>query len=134
MNIFFQILLVIVVLGCFMLSNRVLNGKFMKFGIHWMIADNPLNRISVLSYVFPKQSRCLIPTYGTGGGLQYHNMKCIVASNSITQYVFLIMWFWYVALLVINSVNVLINILMMGPSYHVRALYLTRAVGSRKVF
>ena len=105
----------------------------MKFGINWIIADNPLNRSSILSYVFPKQSRCLIPTYGTGGGLQYHNMKCIVASNSITQYIFLIMWFWYAALLVINSVNVLINILMMGPSYNVRALYLTRAVGSRKV-
>ena len=134
MDFIFQIFLVFVVLICIWFSNRVLDGKFYSLGINWIMAPQyNVTRNATLARVFPLESRCLVKVYGTGGTPEHHNFKCILAPNSITQYVFLLMWFWYSTLLIINFVNVLLIIAMMTQSYRVRAMYLIRAVGSRKV-
>ena len=122
-----------VVLVCFGFSNAVLDGKFINYGSSWVSPPNGTERGLVLLNVFPNLSRCVYHIRGTGGGVEDHNLKCLLAPNSVTRYVFLIMWFWYVSLVVINSLNVLLNVGMMGHSYRLRVLYLKRAMGSKKV-
>ena len=126
-------LLVFVVLSCFIFSNSVLDGNFLKLGSSWISPTDGVNRTTVLNKIFPLVSRCIVRIRGEGGGVEDINLKCILSPNAVTRYVFLIMWFWYVFLLIINTLNVLLNVGMMGHSYRLRVIYLKRAMGSRKV-
>ena len=127
-------MLVAVTMSCFLFVNQVLDGKFFKLGTNWINPPSGLSKNDVLEQVFPLKSRCNVRIGGTGGGdPENHQFMCVLAPNSITRYVFLFMWFWYVFSLVVSTLNLLLNIGMMGHSYKLRALYLVRAVGSRKV-
>ena len=100
-----------------------------------MLAPNSFAGLTVLDTVFPKMTRCDYRTIGTGGSSEpeKRNLKCLLAPNSVTRYVFLIMWFWFIILAVINILNVLFIIGMMKHSFKLRVLLLKRAIGSRKV-
>ena len=124
----------VVVIACIWFSNNVLDGQFLSLGPNWVTAPHyGLQRNTTLAKVFPLETRCDVMIMGSGGGLETYRFKCILAPNSITRYVFLLMWFWYALLLFVNSTNVLLTVSMMGRSYWIRAMYLIRAVGSRKV-
>ena len=92
-----------------------------------------VERNMALSRVFPKESNCLVQMTGTGGNPDKTNFKCLLPPNVFHQYIFLILWFWYGMLFVVNSVNLVIVIFMIANSAKIRAMYLIRAVGSRKV-
>jgi hypothetical protein len=126
-------LLCITVSICFLFSNHVLDGQFLNYGRDWILAPNSFAKTRVLDQVFPNMARCDYRTIGSGGGPETRNLKCILAPNSVTRYVFLIMWIWYVILGWINILNLLFIIGMMKRTFRLRVLLLKRAIGSRKV-
>ena len=126
-------MLVATVAFCFWFSNCVLDGQFISYGRNWISPPNNFSRATVLDQVFPNMARCDYAVGGTGGGREITNLKCILAPNSVTRYVFLIMWFWFVILALVNIINVFFITGMMKHSFRLRILLLKRAIGSRKV-
>jgi len=100
----------------------------------WNIGWNPAHaRGAVLAKVFPLESNCMVKVSGATGELETYNLKCLLPPNAYLQYIFLILWFWYAMLLLVNFINLLIVVMMMANSAWVRSIYLTRAIGSRKL-
>ena len=141
-----QVLLVLNVLGCIWFTNRVLDGRFYTLGYDWIMAsggsedarvidakDGITMKAEILARIFPKRTSCTIKYMGGGGGSVTQNFYCVLAPNVLSQYIFLIIWFWYGFLLVVHSINMLSIVGMMCSSTNFRAMYLTRAAGSRKV-
>ena len=142
---FAQVLLILNVLGCVWFTNKVLDGKFYTLGLQWILAngvgfstvvkilDGNLTKSAILTRIFPKRTSCAIKYMGGGGGTHEQHFYCVLAPNVLSQYIFLILWFWYGFLLIIHLINLFLVIGMMCNSANLRAIYLTRAVGSRKV-
>ena len=138
-------LLVLNVLVVFWFNNLVLDGEFLTLGLRWAnakgghkirVADiegEKMNKAEILYKMFPRRAECTVKIGGTGGGSDTHNAYCILAPNSLSQYVFLILWFWYLVLLVINGLNLIRNFLMVLRIGILRQAYLMRVVGSTKV-
>ena len=141
-------MLVLNVLVCIWFNNLVLDNDFYTLGVNWANApfgnntvnnlDNPdgeMNKAEVLYKPFPRRASCKVRYYGTGGSWvpDTHNYFCVLAPNVISQYIFLILWFWYGFLLFINTVNLLRTLLMVLRFTIIRNLYLMRAIGSTKV-
>ena len=127
-------------------NNLVLDGDFLWLGWKWAVAspgreinvadfegDEKMNRAEVLYRTFPRRAECTVNLGGSGGKKNIHNFYCILAPNVLSQYVFLILWFWYVVLLIINVLNLVMNVLMVLRIGRLRNAYLMRVVGSTKV-
>ena len=141
-------MVVLIILACVWFNNLVLDKNFYTLGLDWASApfgnntinnlDNPdgaMNKAEVLYKSFPRRASCKVRYYGTGGSWvpDTHNYFCILAPNVISQYIFLILWFWYGFLLLINTLNFLRTLLMVLRFATVRNLYLMGVIGSRKV-
>ena len=123
----------------------VLDGEFLTLGLRWANAKNgheinvaeiegeKMNKAEILYKMFPRRAECTVKYKGGGSGSNEHNFYCILAPNSLSQYVFLILWFWYLVLLIINGLNLVRNILMVLRIGILREAYLMRVVGSTKV-
>ena len=123
----------------------MLDGDFLTLGLTWANAKGghkirdddfegeKMNKAEILYRIFPRRAECTAKLIGKGGGLEHHNFYCILAPNSLSQYVFLILWFWYLVLLIINGLNLVRNILMVLRIGILREAYLMRVVGSTKV-
>ena len=132
---------------CFWFNNLVLDGDFYSLGKKWSLAprgqtiepnhftDNTdaMNKAEFLYRIFPRRAECKVIYGGGGGGVNKMHFYCILAPNVLSQYVFLILWFWYAALLFINGLNLLRNLLMVLKVGTIRNVYLMKVVGSTKV-
>ena len=138
-------MLVLNVLVVFWFNNLVLDGGFLNLGLRWAnakggheirVADlegEKMNKAEVLYRMFPRRAECTAKIIGEGGGPENYHSYCVLAPNSLSQYVFLILWFWYLVLLIINGLNLVRNILMVLRIGILREAYLMRVVGSTKV-
>ena len=86
-----------------------------------------------LEYIFPRTASCDFKHGGITGGPDSKNHLCVLAPNALSEKIFVILWFWYIMLFLITSLNLILIISMMFPSSSIRKLYLTRAVLTRKV-
>ena len=141
------------VLVAFWFNNLVLDGDFVWLGWNWAIAPNgvlsydfkatapasysfngtKMNKEELLYRTFPRRAECQVHTGGSGSGLQKTNYYCILGPNSLSQYLFVFLWFWYAILLIINVLNLLRIIFMIFRVGAFRNVYLMSAVGSYKV-
>ena len=147
------------VLVAFWFNNLVLDGDFAFLGWNWAIAPNgvlsydfkstapafnnfyngtKLNKEELLYMTFPRRAECQVHTGGSGGStsaknVQRTNYYCILGPNSLSQYLFVFLWFWYATLLIINVLNLLRIIFMIFRVGAFRNVYLMSAVGSYKV-
>ena len=138
-------MLVLNVLVVFWFNNLVLDGEFLTLGLRWAsakggheinvaeIEGEKMNKAEILYKMFPRRAECTVKYVGSGGKNNEHPFYCILAPNSLSQYVFLILWFWYLVLLVINGLNLVRNILMVLRIGILREAYLMRVVGSTRV-
>ena len=122
----------------------VLDGDFLWLGVNWFNAVNDceghaakgegekITKTELLSRIFPRQAECTVNYYGSSGK-NHHNFICVLPSNSVSQYVFLILWVWYVALLIISGLNLVYTILMVLRISGLRKAYLLKVLGSSKV-
>ena len=123
----------------------MLDGDFLTLGLRWANAKGghkireadfegeKMNKAEILYRMFPRRAECTVKVIGEGGGVENHNFYCILAPNSLSQYVFLILWFLYLVLLIINGLNLVRNVLMVLRIGILREAYLMRVVGSTKV-
>ena len=87
----------------------------------------------MLNLLFPRTAACDFNHYGMPGLPQNHNLICVLAPNALSEKIFVILWFWYLLLALITSLNLLLILSMMFPSAYIRKMYLARAVKTRKV-
>ena len=92
-----------------------------------------MNKAEVLYRTFPRRASCEISFYGTGTAKQTFNYFCVLAPNVLSQYVFLVLWFWYVILIIINFINLCLVGLMLLRVSAIRNMYLMRVIGSREL-
>ena len=132
------------------MNNSLLDGDFLWLGPKWAAAPagtvdvnsgsswnsfngEIMNKGEVLYRTFPRRAECKVNWRGTSGGLETTNFYCILPMNAVSQYIFLILWFWYTIILIINFLNLIRVVLMSLKIGKLRSLYLTTAVFSRKV-
>ena len=137
-------MLVLNVLAIFWFNNLVLDGDFLWLGVNWFNAvsdceghatkgeGEKITKTELLSRVFPRKAECTVDYYGSSGK-NHHNFICVLPSNSVSQYVFLILWVWYVALLIISGLNLVYTILTVLRIGGLRNACLIKVVGSTKV-
>merc|ERR1711874_647644 len=110
-----EILNMCVLLCCFALLNKLLNGKFWSYGMDVNnyygtkpspeeLKSNPgLAKPNPMCSLFPTEVACNLCTGSIGGGCgDKLSLLCILSNNLFNQYFFLILWFWWVILLSIS--------------------------------
>ena len=138
----------------FWFNNLVLDGDFAWLGWKWAIAPNgeisyntksentklasdieqgTMNKEELLFQSFPRRAACEVGWQGSAAGIQRKNYVCILGPNSLSQYVFLLLWFFYAALLIINVLNLVRIFFMIFRVGIFRNSYLMSATGTKKV-
>ena len=132
-------------LACIWFTNKVLDGNFYYLGYDYIFADNTdtgmlvnpnddkFTRYETLSRLFPLRAACDVEYFGRGGGTQISRFYCVLGSNSLTRYIFLLLWFWYGVLLILTVGTISKDIGMILNTGRLRASFLIRATGSTKV-
>jgi len=121
-----------VVLTSFHMCNEFLGGNFLMLGYDFfeeLITKEPN---VMLGIVFPRTTSCDYRSFGSGGGGQKTNTKCVMALNAVSEKVFVILWFWFLLLIVINIVNMIFLVLMAVKSHGIRKLFIRRVAGSKQ--
>ena len=130
-------------LACIWFTNKVLDGKFYTLGLDYIMADrtpegfpidamdHKFTRAETFERIFPLRASCNVNIKGTGGGRELYAFVCVLAPNVLSRYVFLTLWFWYGALVILNTISI-VKAMLLGVG-RLRASYLIRATGSTKV-
>lgn len=106
--------------------NAFLGGKFLLLGFQWLhytlnsdnIAFDPLIRM------FPRLTKCSFHKYGTSGSLETYDTLCFMPLNIVNEKVFVILWFWFLALLLATIYHILIyrTVMISIPWYRYKRL------------
>ena len=143
-------MLILNILLVFWFNDKVLNGDFLKLGLNWIAAPNgtlsyseikdnkgpsrhKLNKEELLFQTFPRRAECTVNWQGDGGDTNKLSHYCILGANSLAQYIFLFLWFWYALLLAVHVLNFVRIILLYLRIGRVRNFFLKSLVGSTKV-
>jgi len=113
-----ELLNVVVLAFNFYITNAFFSNKWGRYGfkvidyyqhtaLERQSADAPLNP---MCNIFPTVVSCDLKTIGTSGGEQNWNGLCILSQNIINQWIFLVLYFWYVLLFVLSAVYILYRI------------------------
>jgi len=88
------------------LTNRFLNSEFQDYGPRCLeyFSDTSKVKVSPLTDVFPKLTKCKFQTYGVSGTVQDIDAVCVLALNILNEKVYLFLWFWMVILTVITII------------------------------
>ena len=86
------------------LIDRLLGGEFTTYGLRVLAfamlddeeRDDPMVRI------FPKVTKCTFKNFGASGTIQQFAGLCILPINMINDKIFLVIWFWYFILIIIE--------------------------------
>jgi len=112
--------------------------KFLSLGPRWIdsLSDNATEAASANSFlttIFPREVLCQWHEYGSGGHIQWQVYLCLLASNVITEKVFVFLWFWLFCILLPLSTGVFVylSLLLLSPSPTVRNYFLSFAVKVR---
>ena len=134
----------------FWINNSLLDGDFLWLGAKWATAPSgtvdltrsstfkdfngeKMNKEELLYRTFPRRAECKLNFIGTGGDMETTNYYCILGANSLSQYIFLLLWFCYAIIIFINVLNLLRVVLMVLKVGHLRSLYLSTVIGTPKV-
>jgi len=85
------------------LLNHFIEGEFINLGSRWMLSVNGTGN-QLLKEVFPRMTLCDWKTRGTAGGENSVRYMCILATNIITEKIFVFLWFWLFLLLLISTI------------------------------
>jgi len=125
-----ELLNILMLIACFQIMNSLLNGKFWTYGAdvnnyfnhlkNENLSSNPgLRKPSPMCNLFPTEVACTYCVGSIGGGCgDKSSIICILSNNLFNQYYFLIIWFWWVALLTISLLGLLYRLAQMSiPSF-----------------
>ena len=96
-------------------------------------SDDKFTRYETLSRIFPLRAACDVDYFGKGGEIKMSKFYCVLGPNSLSRYIFLLLWFWYGVLLTLTVGTIFKDIGMIFNTGKIRASFLIRAAGSTKV-
>ncbi|GIY88787.1 innexin inx2 [Caerostris darwini] len=92
--------------GLIFLVDRFLGGEFTSYGLevlNFSEWDNQALRYDPMVRVFPRMTKCTFHAYGSSGDVQRHDAMCILPINIINEKIFIVLWFWMIALCIITG-------------------------------
>lgn len=100
---FCQFLNFMSVVAIFLIINALLDGQFLNYGpgtiSFWQRETNE----NPMCDVFPTEVSCDVSFGAATGGKDKDNHICVLSNNMFNKYYFLILWFWWTALLIISG-------------------------------
>ena len=117
---FIELLNLINVIANIYLVDIFLDGEFSTYGFEVLnfIEADPETRIDPMAKIFPKVTKCSFYKYGPSGTVQTHDSICVLPINSINEKIYVLMWFWFVALAFISVLSLVYHVfLMLTPAF-----------------
>jgi len=100
---FTKILYFVNIIGQFFVVSAFLDLNYWRFGLDAMTVWNKDNRWQDL-YNFPRVGYCDYKVRQMPN-IQTHTVQCVLSINMFLEKMYLILWFWLIMLLVMNTVN-----------------------------
>eukprot|EP00092_Neocalanus_flemingeri_P075203 GFUD01093128.1.p1 GENE.GFUD01093128.1~~GFUD01093128.1.p1 ORF type:complete len:245 (-),score=59.73 GFUD01093128.1:47-682(-) len=125
---FCQFLNLINVIFNIWLLDQFIEGKFLDLGSRWINAQEDQD-VRLLKEIFPRMTLCDWNTLGTAGGGQTISYLYLLATNIMTEKIFVFLWFWLILLLIVSAVVLVYFFLMLfSGSEHIRNYFLAFAI------
>jgi hypothetical protein len=67
---------------------------------------------------------CEFQKYGPAGSLTTQSYLCVLARNTISEKIFVFLWFWYAALDVVIGLNICLVMMMAFRSLKIRGYFM----------
>jgi len=96
------------VVGQMFFTDAFLGNEFSKYGLASAISQldlEPSDRIDPMSEVFPRVTKCTLHKYGPSGGIQRHDIQCVLPINIINEKIYVFLWFWLCILSVLTILD-----------------------------
>jgi len=96
------------VVGQMFFTDAFLGYEFSKYGLASAISQldlEPSDRIDPMSEVFPRVTKCTFHKYGPSGGIQRHDIQCVLPINIINEKIYVFLWFWLCILSVLTILD-----------------------------
>jgi len=96
------------VVGQMFFTDAFLGNEFSKYGLASAISQldlEPSDRIDPMSEVFPRVTKCTFHKYGPSGGIQRHDIQCVLPINIINEKIYVFLWFWLCILSVLTILD-----------------------------
>jgi hypothetical protein len=105
--VFCEVLNLVNIIGQMYLMNSFLGGEFITYGaeVVSLTTQNMETRVDPMAKVFPKMAKCTFHTYGRSGTIQNHDGLCILPINIVNEKIYILLWFWFMAILVWTSIS-----------------------------
>merc|ERR1712241_600039 len=90
------------------------------------MGDDNDSRLNPMCKVFPTAVSCTMPKVGTAGGESNSNHLCILSQNVINEKIYLGLWFWFIFLAAIGSIQMLYEVIIIAlPAIRLQLTLLT---------
>merc|ERR1712062_427423 len=113
---FCQILNIVLLIANFSMTSAFLDTDFSTYGtdvLEYLTDDND-SRLNPMCKVFPTAVSCTMPKVGTAGGESNTNHLCILSQNVINEKIYLGLWFWFIFLAAIGSIQMLYEVIIIA--------------------
>jgi len=104
------------------LLDLFISGNFRNLGYDYLASEDGDR---VLREIFPRITTCTFEAFGTGGGRTADQHLCLLATNIVTEKVFIFLWFWLLFLLCVSTTAfVYYSILLLCGNETLRTFFL----------
>ena len=105
--IFCEFLKLVNIFGQMFLMDAFFGGQFSLYGLDvvFLFLNVGEERADPLARIFPKMTKCSFKHYGASGTIQIHDGLCILPINFINEKIFVLIWFWFLALFILSSLH-----------------------------
>ncbi|GFU78709.1 innexin inx2 [Trichonephila clavipes] len=103
------------VIGQIFFIDLFLGGQFRKYGVEVINFANEEqeDRLDPMIRIFPRITKCTFHKYGSSGDVQKHDALCLLPLNIINEKIFIVMWFWFVILAILDGVLLLYRLIIL---------------------
>jgi len=128
---FCQILNIVLLIANFSMTSAFLDTDFSTYGtdvLNYLSldADTKRTRTDPMCQVFPTAVSCTYAKIGTGGSGTTTNHLCILSQNIINEKIYLGLWFWFIFLAAIGSIQMLYELIIIAlPAIRLNLTLLT---------
>jgi len=129
-----QLMAVLILALTFHCTDLFLNNKFGDYGSrvikYYQEDENGRKQlVNPMCNTFPTRVNCFMKITGKGGNPSNFNDFCILAQNIINEKIYLLLWFWFVAMFIFASVQILLEICILALPF-IRQMLTFQQVGS----
>jgi len=125
---FCQILNIALLIANFTMTSAFLDTDFSTYGTDVLeyLSEPKDSRSNPMCQVFPTAVSCTYFEIGTAGQGQTSNHLCILSQNIINEKIYLGLWFWFIFLAAIGSIQMLYEVIIIAlPAIRLQLTLLT---------